>query len=684
MKKLRLYFNEFNLLMGSGGVVYLPLVSGILSAYIKTSKLVRDNVEVQPFIFRPDTHQQILNSYSNPDIACFSIAMWNEQLSLKVAKGIKEQFPHSKIIFGGAQCPHVPTQYMQEHPFIDFCVRAEGEDAFLELCEKLIEDSQEFHQIPNLAYWKNGEVVVNEERPTFNKSLDLYPSPYLTGEFDYLLTEDHSFQAIIETNRGCPFLCTYCYWGRGGTTQKYRFRDLETVFKEIDFFAKNKIEYVFNADSNFGMHKRDYDIALKLVENKKRFGYPEKFRTCWGKNSSERIFRIATLLHLNGIDKGVTLARQSNSPTVLKLVKRDNIKLQAYSTLQERFNTIDIPVYAEMILGLPGETYDSWKNGLDELLETGLNNQLFVYMAEVYPNTELADPGYQEKYKIQTARIQLSEIHCSPRQQNWLDEYQHIVVETFSMSRRDWQRMVVFSVLTMLMHSMKLGYYVLIYLHFINGLKYSDIIEAVMRSKRSFLAGLIELIHEYTENILSGKGRGVLLPDYSDVYLDIEELIFLKVTENPEQFYSELSEELLSSFDETDVIDFMEAIRFQKAMVPFFKTTTDTIELQFGKDYPSFFYQIRFGGDGVIENKPARVSIEREGYLSKHKFTTSRLIRARKSGTILYESDVFLDMLEEKKRMVNVETPDQEKLASIKLFDKTNKFEKFNTLKAPN
>jgi hypothetical protein len=93
MKKLRLYFNEFNLLMGSGGVVYLPLVSGILSAYIKTSKLVRDNVEVQPFIFRPDTHQQILSSYSNPDIACFSIAMWNEQLSLKVAKGIKEQFP---------------------------------------------------------------------------------------------------------------------------------------------------------------------------------------------------------------------------------------------------------------------------------------------------------------------------------------------------------------------------------------------------------------------------------------------------------------------------------------------------------------------------------------------------------------------------------------------------------------
>ena len=114
------------------------------------------------------------------------------------------------------------------------------------------------------------------------------------------------------------------------TTTKYRHHYLERVFAEIDWIAEKKIKYVFNADSNFGMHKRDMDIAKKLVETKKKFGYPEKFRTCWGKNTSEQIFQIASLLNLYDMEKGVTLTRQTNSEVALKNVKRDNIKLDAY------------------------------------------------------------------------------------------------------------------------------------------------------------------------------------------------------------------------------------------------------------------------------------------------------------------------------------------------------------------
>ena len=68
----------------------------------------------------------------------------------------------------------------------------------------------------------------------------MYPSPYLSGEYDYLFkdNEDHKYQVIVETNRGCPFLCTYCYWGKGGTTTKYRFHSLERVFKEIEWIAE--------------------------------------------------------------------------------------------------------------------------------------------------------------------------------------------------------------------------------------------------------------------------------------------------------------------------------------------------------------------------------------------------------------------------------------------------------------
>ena len=88
----------------------------------------------------------------------------------------------------------------------------------------------------------------------------------MSGEFDYLIPDgkEHNYQVIIETNRGCPFLCTYCYWGRGGNTTKYRFHSLERIFAEIEWTSRKKIKYVWNADSNFGMHKRDIEIAKKL------------------------------------------------------------------------------------------------------------------------------------------------------------------------------------------------------------------------------------------------------------------------------------------------------------------------------------------------------------------------------------------------------------------------------------
>ena len=243
------------------------------------------------------------------------------------------------------------------------------------------------------------------------------------------------------------------------------------------------------ADSNFGMHQRDYDIALKLIELKKLNGYPDKFRTCWGKNTSERIFKIASLLQLNGLDKGVTLARQSNSEEVLLNIKRDNIKLEAYEFLEKNFNKLQVPVYAELIQGLPGETLESWKRGINEMLLRGLNNQLFIYQAEVYPNTELGSEKYQEQFKISTTKIKLNEIHCSPRGANWVSEYQYIVTQTYSMNIDDWRGMSKFSLVTMLMHSMKVGVYILAYLNKRVGISYTEIIEKLIpEAAAKFLA----------------------------------------------------------------------------------------------------------------------------------------------------------------------------------------------------
>jgi putative methyltransferase len=109
---------------------------------------------------------------------------------------------------------------------------------------------------------------------------------------------------------------------------------------------------------------------------------------------------------MHGLEKGITLARQTNSKAALENVKRDNIKLEAYSDLEKKFNNLQIPVYAEMIMGLPGETYKSWTDGLGSLLDSNINNQIFVYQAEVYPNTELNEISYRKKYGIKTKKTE--------------------------------------------------------------------------------------------------------------------------------------------------------------------------------------------------------------------------------------------------------------------------------------
>ena len=91
--KINVFFNEYNLLMGSGGVTYLPLVSGILSANAKKNAKIRNNFKFKKFIFHPETPENIIKNYYKdfPDIAVFSVAMWNEQLCLKVAKILKKK-----------------------------------------------------------------------------------------------------------------------------------------------------------------------------------------------------------------------------------------------------------------------------------------------------------------------------------------------------------------------------------------------------------------------------------------------------------------------------------------------------------------------------------------------------------------------------------------------------------------
>ena len=340
-------FNEYNIRMEKSA--YLPIASGLLRAFAETNEDIKHNYQFMPFNYHMDSLTNIMARYEEPSVAAFSLSMWNEQLNLVVAAEVKRRWPDCLIVFGGPQVPQHPSDYFREHPFVDVAVRAEGEEAFSKILLRNLE-SRDFRGLTGVSFRMGDECVRNEENSHQPKDLDMYPSPYLEGLFDDIMaTSGMEMQAIIETNRGCPFPCSFCYWGQGGLSRKYRFHGVERVKKEIEWAAHNKIKYLFNADSNFGMHKRDEEITEILVTTKREHGFPEKFRTCFGKNADERIYEIAKKLQSADMEKGITLALQSNTPEVLKNIQRQNIKMSAYKSLQEKFNAVNVPVYSELI-----------------------------------------------------------------------------------------------------------------------------------------------------------------------------------------------------------------------------------------------------------------------------------------------------------------------------------------------
>jgi len=542
-----------------GDLCYLPLVSGLLRAKAETQDIIRDNYHFKPFIYAIDNPSLILNSYDEPpSVAAFSISMWNERLNLYVAKCLKKLWPDCLIIFGGPQVPHNPSSYFTNYPFIDVAVCGEGEESFSDILIRFL-DSRDFSELAGVS-WRNpttGDCIINADERSFSRDLDNYPSPYLEGLFDELVVE-RNFQAIIETNRGCPFLCTFCYWGRGGLTRKYKYHGLDRVYRELEWCAKNEIRYIFNADSNFGMHKRDLEIAEFLVELKDRTGFPEKFRTCYGKNTDDKIFKIGSLLHNNGLDKSITLARQSNDPTVLSNIKRSNISMDTYRNLQTSFNHADIPIYSELILGLPGETKETWRRAIEDLLDAGLKNQLFIYLCQILPNTDMADPEYVRKFGIKTRRIELTEIHSKVRDPSWVTEYEEIVVSTNSMSLEDWREMLVLSWISMLMHSLKLGYFVMEWLFTERNTPRIDFLTHLAAGPgNGHIAKLVDWFYTKTDYILAGGGRGCVV--CGDIYWDVEEAAFIKCMIDSESFYNNMAE----------VIDVPRSvIDYQKSRIP--------------------------------------------------------------------------------------------------------------------
>ncbi len=364
----------------------LPLASGYLQAYA-----MKDPAVAATWSFSIYTRtvrvawETILAELveKRADLYGFSTYVWNSRLVTWLVARLGAALPNARIVLGGPQVVKQPRYLDRERPNVFLC-NGEGEITFANLVRELATERPDLSRVRGLTFHRDGELFTTEDEPKI-QSLDDIPSPFLTGVFP-----PRTFtQAIFETNRGCPFRCSFCYWGLGD--QRVTKFTEDRLREEIDWLCSNGFLSIFFADANFGMLERDVRIATQLAHNRRTKGVPYMLAFNSAKNKPERLVEIARIVQQAGIHTTQSIAVQSLDEDTLKRTERGNIRLSAYTKAQSELNDAQISSYTELIWPLPGETLATFKRGVERLCEIG--TQSFV----AYPLVLLQNTGMYDR-----------------------------------------------------------------------------------------------------------------------------------------------------------------------------------------------------------------------------------------------------------------------------------------------
>ncbi len=290
-----------------------------------------------------------------PDIVGFSVYCWNLRRSLYLAENIKK-FSRCQIVVGGPEV--TADNNLVSSEAVDFLVFGEGETVFRRL-------------MTQPAYWKKKSASCSAG-PVFKST----PSPYLAG----LLEPEIENLVLLETQRGCPFHCGYCYYNK--SRDRLAFKDESLLLDAVGWAAERRIPELYLLDPTINARPGlktllrkiqviNHDGALSLI-------------------SEIRADRLDAHLADRFAAAGFTwfeVGLQSTNPDALRLMNRPtDLKrfLAGVSLLKERHITPGI----DLIAGLPGDDLDSFRRSVDFVADSGLHEDVQVFPLAVLPGTD--------------------------------------------------------------------------------------------------------------------------------------------------------------------------------------------------------------------------------------------------------------------------------------------------------
>jgi len=387
----------------SKGPHTFPVNIGYIAAYAK--KVFGGKVQIKLFKFPSDLISAV--KQKKPDIVGLSNYTWNLDINNRVVAWIKSFSPGIVTVCGGPDYPVAADEaarYLAERPQLDFYVINQGERGFANILKRYFEcgsaEKMKSTPIDNCVFYDKNRKAVISGSYKYVEDLEEIPSPYLEGLMDEFFGKN--LIPLIETNRGCPYHCTYCAWGKSSQRKIFLF-PLERIRREIEYIAERigNIDLLMLGDANFGMFDRDVEIARFLRHAKDSKGYPRDIFAAWAKTNTDNVINMIGIL---GDMIGTSSAFgsfQTMDPVVTANIKRVNIPFGKFREIQDRLGGMGIFTSTELILGLPGETKETHIKGLRDLFDYNAA-AIVCYNLRMLSGSELDMDENRKRFAINT------------------------------------------------------------------------------------------------------------------------------------------------------------------------------------------------------------------------------------------------------------------------------------------
>ena len=290
----------------------------------------------------------------HPDVVCVSCYIWNISFVKELMSDLAKILPDADFWAGGPEVSYDAEKFLSENPEFTGVMVGEGEETFQELSRYYVKKNPEkLENITGICY-RDGEKIIHNG---WRQIMDLSSIPFIYKD----LSEFKNRIIYYESSRGCPFSCSYCL---SSVDKKLRFRDIEMVKKELQFFIDHKVPQVKFVDRTFNC-KHDHAMAIWKYINDHDNGV-----TNFHFEISADLLREEELQEMSTMRPGLIqleIGVQSTNPDTIKAIHR-TMDFEKLKGIVDRIHSFgNIHQHLDLIAGLPYEDYDSFRNSFNDV-----------------------------------------------------------------------------------------------------------------------------------------------------------------------------------------------------------------------------------------------------------------------------------------------------------------------------